>query len=103
MTLSISNHNNTCTVEMTEDLTIYEVGKYQTKLLAECDFNGQFKLDFSKLEDIDTAGVQLILSLDKQVKAAGGNILFLSTSPEMSKVLELFNLSEHFKSTDEAF
>lgn len=101
MTLAINNQGGSCTIQLTEDLTIFEVSQYHQTLLSECNFKDKITLDFSHLEDIDTAGLQLVLSLEKQVKQAGGQVFLQASNPEINKQLEIFNLLQNFKPLEE--
>lgn len=101
MSLEISTQDNVCTLKIVEELTIFQVGEYHQQLISECNFKQQILLDCSTIEDVDTAGIQLILSMEKQFNEAGGQVLLLASSPVMDEGLQVFNLQNHFKATQE--
>ena len=70
MPVEINNDGDSCLLKITEDLTIFHVAEYHEKMIAECNFKGQVSVDLAEIEDADTAGVQLILSLKKKVDEA---------------------------------
>jgi anti-sigma B factor antagonist len=97
--LVIENTNDINTLKVTGDLTIYHVANFHGILCAHGDFKGDVELDCSECEEMDTAGIQLVLALEKEVKEKGGEFRFEQASDECKEVLSLYNLAEHFNLT----
>src|SRR5690606_31925789 len=54
------------------------------------------ELDLSGVEDIDTAGLQLLVQLRRDGVQAGREVRFLSPSPAIQDIVQLLNLHDFF-------
>ncbi|TWX72761.1 lipid asymmetry maintenance protein MlaB [Colwellia sp. C1TZA3] len=103
MTIKIDNFEDHCTIKIDQDLTIYEVDEYRKQLLEKCDLNHSATVELSDEVELDTAGIQLLISLQKQLQATGGDLTVCTTSVQAINLFAVFNLSSQFKLTDRAF
>ncbi len=72
------------------ELTIYTVSELKEKLLASLLSHDELELDLSKVDEIDGAGLQLLVMVKKEAAILDKALRFIGHSPV---VLELFDLS----------
>jgi len=101
MSIEISTEKNVCSLKIIGDLTIFQMSEYHQLLVSEGIFKDQLELDFSLLEEVDTAGIQLILSLEKEVNKAGGKVTIIAKNSVLDEGLAVLNLLQHFKFSTE--
>lgn len=78
-------------------LTIYEVGQACAALReavagARLEVAGQWPLDLSRLDEIDTAGVQLLLALRTQLQRHGAVLALHAPSEAVRELVDLLRL-----------
>nr|WP_320131501.1 STAS domain-containing protein [uncultured Holophaga sp.] len=78
------------------DLTIYSVGDARKDLEAQLHQQPTLTLDLSEVEEVDTAGVQLLHWLKQEAEALGGNLALQHHSPAVVEVFELLGVIAHF-------
>jgi anti-sigma B factor antagonist len=78
------------TVSVSGDMTVYCASDLKTALLAEAaaGFNS---LDLSQVQELDTAGLQLLLMLNRELP---GGLRIVGCSPGVRATLELTHLNE---------
>ncbi|MCB1903359.1 MAG: STAS domain-containing protein, partial [Gammaproteobacteria bacterium] len=62
-----------------------------SQLLAECQDAQNVTFDLSDVNEVDTAGVQLLISLQKQLNSVDGNLLLAGQSEQLLNTLNAFN------------
>ncbi len=79
---------------LTGSLTIYEVGEAHTTLLSmlATPEARPCLLDLEALEDLDTAGAQLLLATQRHFETAGGSLKVQGPAAAVTEVLELLRL-----------
>lgn len=78
------------------DLTIYSAARLKKSLVDALNQPGPLELDLSEVEDMDTAGVQLLVALKREGQRRNREIRLVSHSPTVVAVLDLFSLSGPF-------
>ncbi len=73
-------------------ITLAEVSHLKESLLGHIGAR-QFQVDVSKVEHIDTAGLQLLLAFSKALEKQGGKIIWLGWSAAYSNTAELLGLT----------
>jgi anti-sigma B factor antagonist len=75
-------------------LTIYEARDAHQALLAAASAAtpGAWTLDIQALEELDSAGVQLLLALDKHLRRRGAELRLLQPGPAVRELLDLLRL-----------
>ncbi len=76
-------------VEISGDLTIYDVSQHKLVFEALLAKHQPLRLNFSAVDDIDTAGVQLILSVIKALQEQGLEFTCCQMSAEVEQTFEL--------------
>lgn len=81
------------TLRLSGECTIYHVSNVKDALLGDCKgFDKTVQLQLEQISEIDTAGVQLLLMLQKVVQQAGGQLQLQSSNDTVNQVLRIFNL-----------
>ena len=78
------------------ELTIYEVGEAKAQLCLELDQNRSLQLNLSGLEELDTAGVQLLAWLKQEARRRGVSLVFAAHSPAVMEVFDLLQVASLF-------
>jgi len=78
------------------DLTIYEAVALKTTLIAALNEGPILELDLSGVEEIDTAGLQLLLLLKYEAQAVSGQVHLVQHSPVVREVIDLCDLGTVF-------
>lgn len=77
-------------------LTIYNVQSFFKEHVQPFVFKKSLILDLSKIEEIDTAGIQLLLMLTRAANDEGVGCEVSNISGAVKDYLELFNLTDQF-------
>lgn len=75
------------------DLTIYAAAEWQEQLLRQSAGEGDICLDLSQTGEIDSAGVQLLLALQRQASGEGRRLRCTSPGAAVSAFLEFIGLT----------
>ena len=86
-------------LRITGELTIYHAAEAKAYLAGELASDPDLEVDLAEVEELDTAGAQLLLWLKREGKARGVAIPFLHHSPAVLEVLDQLNLAGHFGDT----
>ncbi|CAK0753556.1 phospholipid transport system transporter-binding protein [Gammaproteobacteria bacterium] len=78
------------------DLTIYEAAALKTPLLAALEEEPTLEIDLSGVEELDTAGLQLLLLLKFEAQAGNRHVRFIQHSTAVREVLDLCDLAALF-------
>lgn len=92
MDISFNVAAGCCDIHCGESLTIYEVTEFRDGLLPFVKEAMEYRMDLSETEEIDTAGVQLLIALYKQADLAGGRLRLAAVSPKVEATLRILNL-----------
>jgi len=77
--------------------TIFEVAEYTPQLLAAlAQAESVLELDVSSVDEIDTAGVQLLLLIRQEAVRQNKQCLFSQASAAVQKVIDLLQLQADF-------
>jgi anti-sigma B factor antagonist len=75
------------------DLTIYQVSQARDELLQLLPFDApSWQLDFSAIEEFDSAGVQLLLALQRNLVSRGCPVWVVGCAPAVAELIELLRL-----------
>lgn len=78
------------------DLTIYEAAELKTALLTALEEEPTLEIDLSGVDELDTAGLQLLLLLKNEAQAEGRHVRFTQHSHSVREVLDLCDLAAVF-------
>lgn len=92
--------NGTCNLAIEGDMTIYVAeGTYKELLSYYPDYK-RFNLDMSSVEEIDSTGIQILLSLASSAESEGKAFHLLNPSEPVNEVLGVLQLAERFGLTE---
>lgn len=74
-------------------LNIYCAAEAKEQLLAALAKGQELEIDLSELEELDTAGIQLMLMLKLEAQRASKGCSFINHSPAVREVIDLLNLA----------
>lgn len=93
MAIQIKRKGDFVHVHITEALNIYCATEAKDKLLQSLEKGQEVEVDLSELDELDTAGVQLMLMLKNEAQRLGKNCSFVNHSPAVREVIDLLNLA----------
>ena len=82
---------------LTEDLTIYHALDHKDALLDALSTGDELQLDLSRIEAIDSAGLQLLILLSSEAQRAGKSLRIVASSQAVGEVIALCNLTAAFE------
>lgn len=82
-----------CKPAISGDMTIYAAEIVKNELNDLIDDYKRFEFDLSEVEEIDTSGVQILLSFANHVRARGDDFEIKASNDEVDKVLGKYHLS----------
>lgn len=77
-------------------MTIYHAQEMLQAITPHTEDYKQFELDLSAVEDIDSAGIQLLLMLDLKSREKHGETSIVEPSGSVNEVLNLYRLVQRF-------
>jgi anti-anti-sigma factor len=75
-----------------ENMTIYQAQAQKEQLLAALAATEDLELDLSGVGEMDTAGLQLLLLLKREVLQQGKRLTIISHSPSVQRIFDFCNL-----------
>lgn len=81
--------------------TIFQAADYKAQLLAVLGHTADLlEVDLSGIEEVDSAGLQLLLMLSREARAHDKDVVFTGVSPAMENMIDLLQLHGRFHLTD---
>ena len=78
------------------EMTIYTAAEHKARLLDHQNYGDVLELDLSDVGEFDSAGLQILLMLKRELERAGGRLRLTHHSRAVFEVLELLNMQPHF-------
>jgi len=79
-------------LRITGELNIYRAGELKQTLLEALSGARAVDIDLSQVDEIDSAGVQLIVATRKQAYVSGKGLRIVDHSPAVAQAIELLGL-----------
>lgn len=83
-------------VALTEDFTIYSAAQNKENLLGQLDSSQGLELDLSGVEEMDSAGLQVLMLLKREADNRGKPLHLINHSQAVVEVFELLDLAGYF-------
>ncbi len=96
LTYKPTHPNGQATLQLTGALTIYTAAEAKAEIPARMAKAGTQTLDLSGVEELDTAGVQLLLWLKREAANQGKALVLAHHSPAVLEILDLLKLTATF-------
>lgn len=97
MQIKLSQNGDTSNAQIEGELTIYTATELKEQLLQEFGKCKQLQLDLSGVEEVDSAGMQILLLVRKQAIAEEKTLTLSKTSESLECYIDLFNLWDFFQ------
>jgi anti-anti-sigma factor len=91
-----STHENEPCLRLEGELTIYFVAEARSLLGAALDQHPALLLNLAGLEELDTAGVQLLVWLKQEARRRGRTLSLFAHSPAVLEVFDLLQVAGLF-------
>lgn len=89
-----SNENlQECELSIDEELTIYVALPYKEELTNYLAAHQSFDIDLSLIEEIDSAGIQLLLSFRNKIQSLGHRLIIKNPSEACNKIFKRYGLT----------
>ena len=91
-----STHEGAPSLQLVGELTIYAVAEAGTLLSAALDRNPVLQLNLAELEELDSAGLQLLVWLKQEARRRGRTLTLFAHSPAVLEVFDLLKVAGLF-------
>ena len=78
------------------DMTIYQAETLKRELLAGLAHAEALELDLSRVAEIDTAGIQLLILAKRESRNQGKELRIVAHSPAVSELIDFYNIAGFF-------
>lgn len=99
MSVTVRTQKGKCKVKIEGDMTIYTALEMKEKLLEPIEKCKSMELELSQVQDIDTAGIQLLGLLKREAVARDINLEFKNHSTTVQDVFALYHVTEQLDQT----
>lgn len=89
--------DNVCHMKIVGEMKIYDVIQYKKEILESMESYISLNLELEELEDLDAAGLQLLILLKKESDKKQIPLNLASISMPVQKLLDLYCLTEWFQ------
>ena len=96
LTYHVTQHDGEPGLRLAGALTIYTAAQARDEIPARLARHSARVLDLSGVEELDTAGVQLLLWLKRDLASRGTALALVRHSPAVVEVLDLLKLTTAF-------
>mgnify|MGYP000603716626 CR=1 FL=1 len=86
-----------CSVVFDEDLTIYAIEALKQEMSNAVNTYTRFELNLASVEEIDSAGIQLLLGLQREIKCQDKELKLTVMSSAVTKLMKMYGLVESFE------
>ena len=83
-----------CLLKIDGDLNIYNATDFRDSLLEYVEDFKEFELDMSAVNEIDTAGIQLLLQFKKKAQEEERTMQLVGCNEEICGLLDLYQLQD---------
>ncbi|MGK0405743.1 MAG: anti-sigma B factor antagonist [Oleispira sp.] len=92
-----SRKTDSCLLDAGADMTIYAAADNLTEIKGYYSQFNHFELNLSAVEEIDSSGIQLLLSLVKNAKKDDKKVVLSEISDPVIEIMDLLDIRSHFE------
>ena len=96
MTIQVRKQDRVCTLAVEGEMTIYTAAENKADLFDQLDDCEELELDLSAVNEMDSAGLQILLVLKREAAVKGKQLHLVNHSHAVFEVLELLRMQSHF-------
>ena len=99
MAIKVTSNDGNYTALIEDDMTIYEAVEQKKELLKtlkKLKKSEQMEVDLSNVNEMDTAGIQVLLLLKRTAEKENKIMLLVAHSPASLDVIDRYNLATYF-------
>ena len=99
MAIKVTSNDGNYTALIEDDMTIYEAVEQKAELLKtlkKLKKSEQMEVDLSNVNEMDTAGIQILLLLKRTAEKENKIMLLVAHSPASLDVIDRYNLATYF-------
>ena len=96
MASKTGNKSGAHKMRLAGELTIYNALETKTKLLDAIARNNEIDIDLGKVNEMDTAGFQLLVLAKREAANQEKLLRLVNRSESVQEVINLFHMAEHF-------
>ncbi len=85
-----------CKLTVEDEMTIYTAVKLKETLMEHLQRCSELEIDLSQVDEMDTAGFQLLLLAKREAMQANKALCLVSHSRATLEVLDLYNMAAYF-------
>lgn len=103
MDVTRKHSKNTTTLRLSGECTIYHAAAARCALLDDHKgFDKTVQLNLEQVSELDTAGVQLLLMLQREIGAAGGKLMLQASNETVDQIVGILHLPAPFQPLEAA-
>ena len=90
------NSRGNCHAFLSGEFSIYHAAEIKPKLLDALDRSTEMELHLAEVSEIDSAGLQILLLLEKEALRTGKQLRLTAHSVAVVEIIQLFDLAGYF-------
>ena len=94
--MTTAKAGDTCRIQLVGEATIYDAAELKERLVVELDRSLQLDLDLAQVHEIDTAGLQVLLLLQRECEQHSKTLHLVQPSQAVQNLISLFGLDNCF-------
>jgi anti-anti-sigma factor len=96
MPSTIETINGVCRIRIEGDMTIYTALDLKQELVPCLAEAPHLELDLSRVNEMDSAGMQLLMLLKRETGKRGSHLALSAHSPAVTEIIDTFNMAAYF-------
>ncbi len=89
-----------CKLAIDEDMTIYAIDELKNGIDKELDIYDKFELNLEAVEEIDSAGIQLLLAFQRELTRTDRQLTLTGASGVVVDLIRNYGISDRFSAGD---
>ncbi len=89
-----------CKLAIDEDMTIYAIDELKQGIDKELDVYDKFELNLTAVEEIDSAGIQLLLALQGELIRTDKQLKLTGASSAVANLMQSYGINDRFSEGD---
>lgn len=85
-----------CKLSFDEDMTIYSIDALKQEVSEVLDTYERFELNLASVEEIDSAGIQMLLALRTELGTSNKELKITAVSGVVAKMIEMYEVGDRF-------